>query len=40
MSQTIINYFLHIFTEIFDLYLNYNGKDFLKFHEARVKYNE
>ncbi len=40
MSETIINYFFNIFTEIFDLYLNYNGKDFPKFHEARVKFNE
>ena len=40
MSETIIYYFFNIFTEIFDLYLNYNGKDFPKFHEARVKFNE
>ena len=40
MSEKIINEFLGVIIELIDLYLNYNGKDFPKFHEARVKYNE
>ena len=40
MSKNIINYVLGIIMEIFDLYINYNGKDFPKFHKTRVKFNE
>ena len=40
MSEKIINEFLGVIIELIDLYLNYNGKDFPKFHEARVKFNE
>ena len=40
MSKNVINFVLGIIIEIIDLYLNYNGKDFPEFHEARVKFNE